>query len=141
MNESIKEIFYRRVNKTDSCWIWMGYKYSNGYGQVTIKGVKGLTHRLYWMFENGPIPTGMYICHKCDNPSCVNPDHLFLGTQLDNVRDMIKKGRQNFGHPCGEENHFSKLTEDQVMLIRTSKLRPIQLAKKYAISPTNICDI
>jgi len=88
-----------------------------GYGKFTIKGRIVLAHRFSWEFANGPIPDGMNVCHNCpggDNPSCVNPAHLFLGTTLDNMRDKTAKGRQLLG----ERNHKSKLTKAQVIAIR-----------------------
>lgn len=90
------------------CWLWMGRVNQFGYGTIGIK----LTHRVVWEHEHGPIPNGLYVCHKCDVPLCVNPAHLFLGTQLDNMVDMRCKGRSPKhrkthcpnGHPYNDVN-------------------------------------
>lgn len=76
------------------CWLWLGGWDANGYGKVSRNGkVITTAHRLFYFERNGPIPTGLVVCHKCDTPACCNPDHLFLGTYQDNIDDMIRKGR------------------------------------------------
>lgn len=90
--------FWNFVSKSqDGCWLWNGTKDGGGYGQIsTFRGeAPAKAHRVSWEMRNGEIPAGMSICHKCDTPSCVNPDHLFIGTQADNARDMVSKGRWN----------------------------------------------
>ena len=90
---SIQIKFWNRINKTKDCWNWTGGCQHNGYGSVYHDGRIKRTHRLSYELHYGNIPRGINVCHKCDNPSCVRPDHLFLGTQKDNVTDMINKGR------------------------------------------------
>lgn len=92
--------FWDRKTVTESgCWEWIGSKRHFGYGQVYFKGRPGRkAHRVAWERTYGPIPEGMGVLHKCDNPPCINPDHLFLGTPEDNVQDMFKKGRQRDPH-------------------------------------------
>lgn len=85
--------FWTYVKKTDSCWLWTRYRQSHGYGAMYFNSTRQLTHRISWQLANGAIPPGMNVLHRCDVGACVNPDHLFLGTQPDNVRDMIDKGR------------------------------------------------
>jgi hypothetical protein len=89
------ERFMSKVDKRgdDECWEWQAGKNPRGYGQFSFKGRQKMAHRVIWILTNGPIPAGFFICHKCDNPSCVNPAHLFPGTPLDNTRDCISKGR------------------------------------------------
>lgn len=83
-------------NGGDSCWIWMGSLGTNGYGQFGGKRA----HRIAYETANGPLPAGLYVCHRCDNPRCVRPEHLFLGTQRDNIHDAMRKGRMAFqGRP------------------------------------------
>lgn len=118
-NDSIEERIARRgFTVTESgCWEWNGTVIANGYGIFAIRshGVKYYVHRVMWELHNGQsIPDGMFVCHTCDNRSCGNPDHLFLGTLQDNVDDMTAKGRQ----ARGVTNGHAKLTEADVVEIR-----------------------
>jgi HNH endonuclease len=111
------ERFWSKVNKTDTCWLWTGGKNGAGYGLIILDNSKEgsmLAHRLSWEIHNEPISDGLCALHKCDNPSCVNPYHLFLGTHQDNSDDKVAKGRS----PRGETHHHSSLTEDKVREIR-----------------------
>ncbi len=95
--------FWTHVDKSGDCWIWTGARYALGYGAFGPKGTGAMgAHRYSWILAHGEIPTGMLVLHKCDVRCCVNPDHLFLGTQKDNIADMIAKGRRrgrNSGPP------------------------------------------
>lgn len=108
-----EERFWDKVNKTDSCWLWTGCTLSFGHGYMHNKPLNVLAHRFSWEIHNGPIPEDLQVLHACDVPQCVNPDHLFLGTQADNIQDAINKGR----HAIGERNGRHLLTEQQVIKI------------------------
>lgn len=96
------ERFFSKVKKTNSCWIWIADKFNNGYGRFKFKIDNKFkscgAHRVSWRLHNGEIPKGMSVCHTCDIPLCVNPEHLFLGTALDNALDKVSKNRQRNGN-------------------------------------------
>ena len=92
----IVTLFWSKVERSSGCWLWTGTKAaSGGYGIFWENGNQHRAHRLSWLLTNGAIPKGMVVCHKCDNPPCVNPAHLFIGTMKDNVDDMMSKGRHH----------------------------------------------
>ena len=97
----------------DECWDWSAFKF-RGYGRIHYNGTTVSAHRASYIIHNGPIPNGMVVCHRCDNPSCSNPRHLFLGTVQDNNRDRDRKGRA----AVGERAPTARLTEDAVRDIR-----------------------
>jgi hypothetical protein len=102
-----EERFWEKVRKAgpEECWEWSGVKLPRGYGIFTIGYTKIYSHRYAWSLGNGEIPDGMYVCHKCDNPSCCNPAHLFVGTASDNNADMDRKGRARRGVRQVERTH------------------------------------
>ena len=116
------------------CWIWTGATQVRGYGEIISNGKKTSAHRASYTLYKGEIPEGMYVCHKCDTVSCVNPDHLFLGTQRDNIHDMIKKGRSG----NGEHHPNTRLTREDVLYIRSFNERTSLLSKKFNVSMSNI---
>ena len=141
--------FWSKVDKAGSCWIWTASKDKDGYGSFwRVSDPSGRAHRYSWELHFGTIPNGMLICHECDNPACVRPDHLFLGSALANNSDRANKGRSATGDrngsrarperlKRGSENAAAKLTEADVREIRSlcaSKLRQIEIARRYAIS-------
>lgn len=109
------------------CWLWTSYWDNKGYGIMSY-GRKA--HRESFELYVGPIPDGYYVCHKCDTPCCVNPNHLFIGTTQENTKDRHSKGRSARGERSGP----AKLTEEQVREIRISKESSRSLCKKYGVS-------
>lgn len=85
--------FWSQVEKTETCWLWIGNRHAIGYGRCGVDGTHAAAHRVAWELTNGPIPDGMFCLHTCDVRACVRPAHLFLGTQADNMQDMVAKGR------------------------------------------------
>jgi hypothetical protein len=125
---AIKERFEKKVDRSPGlgpngdCWEWAAGKSSQGYGKLWVNtglrcGKHIGAHRLAYEFYVGPIPDGMLVCHRCDNPPCVNPSHLFLGTDQENVQDCINKGRWPKYRPIGELNPSATLKEFQVIEI------------------------
>lgn len=90
----VEDRFWSNVDRTGDCWIWIGSRLPSGYGRI---GGRGYAHRVSWALANGPIPAGMCILHRCDNPPCVNPSHLWIGTVADNMHDRDRKGRHRYG--------------------------------------------
>lgn len=134
--------FWLKVARTDGCWVWSGAKNGAGYGMIGLKRPERsvLAHRLAWVLENGEIPAGMFVCHRCDNAACVRAAHLFLGTNADNMRDRDIKNR--VAH--GERHWRAKLSESDVKMIRMArqngaKLR--DLALRYGVSQSRICGL
>lgn len=100
-----KERFFINVNKTDTCWIWMGAKNPQGYGSFYTGSRSVGAHRFSWELEKGEIPDGMFVCHMCDNPACVNPAHLWLGTHQQNMEDMKNKDRRPHKYNSLKKTH------------------------------------
>ena len=98
---SVADRFWKKVDKSGDCWLWMGLRFRSGYGMISVEGRSAVTHRVAWSLANGPIANGMFVLHSCDVRHCVNPAHLFLGTHADNMRDMTNKGRQAAGLRSG----------------------------------------
>lgn len=132
--------FFAKTVKDGSCLRWTAGKFSDGYGGFYLNGKSYKAHRIAWQFANGPIPDGLYCCHTCDNRWCVEPAHLWLGTQLDNVRDMVSKGRCNNTRP-GLENGNAKLTNNDVRAIRKASAGGetyASIARRYPVCNTTI---
>jgi hypothetical protein len=145
---SLEERLWRNIVKlSDGCWVWLGNCNHRGYGQIG-EGGRGRrmlsTHRVSWMVSFGAIPDGLFVLHKCDNPPCVNPGHLFLGTQLDNMRDRSAKGRA----PTGDRNIMRKWrpesrerAEKIRELFKTGTYTQRQLADEFNVCPSYVSQI
>ena len=133
MPKSLKERFFDKVDITPCCWLWTATKTAFGYGQIGVNGSRtDGAHRVSWKLHVGPIPSGMWVLHKCDNPSCVNPEHLFLGTHKDNMVDCKEKGRTNGGRYCGPR----KLSLSDVSAIRELDIAGVEraeIARRFGI--------
>lgn len=116
--QSLFKRYWKYVVKKDGCWWWAGAISDQGYTRIRYRRTMVGGHRVSWLIHNGNIPDGLFVLHRCDNPICTNPDHLFLGTAGDNVRDARDKGRSKNGGSAGEDNGNSKLTWAQVDEIR-----------------------
>ena len=136
----------RIVIDANGCWIFQGSvkKIGLSYGWVSYKGTQMNAHRASWIEANGAIPVGLNVCHKCDVPQCINPEHLFLGTQRENIIDMWNKGRHPRNNLGGENNRASKLTLEQVREIRfmlSQNIKQQIIGKKFKVSQPAISDI
>lgn len=148
--KTLVERFWSSVNKDGpisrprlgKCWVWIGAKIAGRYGSIGVEGKSGvLAHRVSWYLHTGRWPR-QFILHKCDNGFCVRPSHLFQGTQKENVRDMVSKGRRVANPRKGEDVVTSKLTRKNVRKIRkdyaSGAFTQLQLAKRHSVSQTNI---
>lgn len=141
MKESFEERFWRSVDKTGDCWLWLRSKDRKGYGYCLYQGRVRKAHRVAWAIAHGELPpSDIYACHRCDNPSCVRPSHIFLGTTADNMADMVKKGRA----ATGERHGCSKLKASDVVEIRTLLSAGVthrDIARKFGVGPTSVSHI
>ena len=135
-NMSVEERFWSYVSKgaADMCWLWTRPGNKDGYGKFQILDKTKIAHRVSWELTNGPIPDGLQVLHKCDVPACVNPAHLWLGTQLDNMRDKHTKGRAVYAR--GEQSGTARLTEQnvyEVFSLRRAGWKQKQIADLYGV--------
>lgn len=135
------------------CWLWLGHVPTK-YGTMSVGGKSVRAHRLSFEMHKGPIPDGLYVCHTCDVPTCVNPDHLFLGTHLENMQDMARKGRNlknnslaapgKVTRPKGERHSQAKVSQRDIEAIRARHAageRQADLAKTFGLHRTQVCRI
>lgn len=142
--DTFQKRFWSKVLKSDYCWNWIGSRNKAGYGRLMMKqGGVFLAHRLIWTEEKGNIPDGMCVLHRCDNPSCIRLDHLFLGTQQDNIRDAQNKGRRRWAWLLYGKD--AKISAEDVLSMR-SEYKPFKftqpmLAKKYGLPLSKVNSI
>jgi hypothetical protein len=140
----LSERFWQKVDKLglDECWAWLGAKDKYGYGRIGRGGLghrskTELAHRVSWELHNGTIEDNLFVCHSCDNPNCCNPNHLFLGTQFDNMKDAASKERVK----RGTAHHNVKLSPEKVKIIRESSIQNIRLSKEFGVDASVISEI
>lgn len=134
-----KELFEKKINKTDGCWEWKAAKDKDGYGFFSVDREIRYAHRIAYMLYVGEITNGLHVCHKCDNPSCVNPDHLFLSTHRGNMEDRKNKGR--YQSQKGELNNSAKITKQISDAIKSMKLSQRKIARLFGISKSQVGNI
>jgi hypothetical protein len=153
--QSTLERFWEKVDKSGECWLWRGTLGPAGYGVFSYNPERGVhktvrAHRLIYEITNGCILPGYFVCHRCDNRLCVNPAHLFVGTPMDNTRDMVMKGRQARGERCahpmpGSQNGRSRLSESEVIDIRrryeAGRITQRELAAEYNVPQARISSV
>jgi hypothetical protein len=141
--------FWEKVEKSDGCWLWTGsVTKSGGYGQLSVNGKPVRAHRFIYELLHGPIPVGMRVCHTCDNPPCVRPDHLFLGTPKDNTHDMIRKGRNRLGGLVGRRGELSqtrtperRVRRDEVLRLHAAGIGATEIARRTKMTRSNVYHI
>ena len=142
MTKTNEEKFWSKVNKLgpNDCWPWLGAKHPTGYGKLWLRLPDLIckpAHHAALILTGIDVPKGSVVMHICDNPSCVNPSHLKLGTQQENIADKIAKGRQ----PTGNKHHNTTISEQDVADIRASNLQGVELARQYGVIPSTISNI
>lgn len=147
---TLEERFWAKVDTSGDCWLWTAARMPKGYGLLWYAPERRtiMAHRVAWIIAYGEIPDGMEVLHRCDNPPCVRLDHLFLGTQADNVQDMLGKGRGYLDGPHqaarGSQHGQAKVTEAQVVEIRTKRAAGVHwdaLRGQYGLSETSLANI
>lgn len=141
ITDKLKERFLNKVEMVSEsgCWIWMGKCNDRGYGLLRINKKAVRAHRVSWTIHNGKIPLPLCVLHSCDTPLCVNPTHLFLGTQADNVADRDKKHRRE--GLKGEDNNMAKLKKEDILKIRADHRSLLAIAKDYGMTISPISAI
>jgi hypothetical protein len=137
-----KKMFEEKVIRKEGCWGWKSFVTSSGYGSLGSRKNLVNAHRISWIIHNGSIPDNLWVLHKCNNPICTNPDHLYIGTPKDNTRDMILSGRAVYNQQSSKN---AKLTLDQAkeikLLLATTELSQYEIAKKFNVGRGTVQDI
>ena len=128
---TVEERFWAKVEKTSGCWEWTAAKFSTGYGAIRIKGFQRSTHRVAWELCYGQIPAGLCVLHRCDNKSCVRPDHLWLGTNRENTKDMHQKKRW-------QRKSLGKIDTDRIRDLLCFDFTQQQIADWFGIARTYV---
>jgi predicted XRE-type DNA-binding protein len=139
---SIEDRLLQRIacEPNSGCWLWLGRMDRNGYGILLDRNRPLWAHRAAWRTWRGEIPAGLVVCHRCDTPACINPDHLFVGTQGDNIRDAARKGRT----ASGERQWNAKLKTEEVLAIRALVAEGVYqrtIAAQFGVSQSTVSDI
>ena len=136
----LEKRFWEKVEKRgdNDCWIWKGTKQKNGYGRIKVDGKSLLAHRLSYELNMSKIPNGLWVLHKCDNPKCVNPNHLFLGNRSDNMKDAFKKGRMIWG---GQNKKFTIKEIDYIKNLKGKNVSNRKIGDLMNVSHSTINDI
>lgn len=149
MNDTLEQRFWAKVERRGKtqCWPWLAFTNPSGYGMIRNGKAMALAHRVSYVLHHGPVRPGLCVLHHCDNPACVNPRHLYAGTDADNARDKMQRGRCQKTQPLkqGELHHFAKLTDADVKVIRSSitgrRGEKKELADRYGVSKATITHI
>ena len=136
-----KLLWHSATDQKTGCRLWVGSCFPNGYGHLQTREKAHLTHRLAYELFVGPIPEGLHICHRCDTPACINPAHLFPGTNRDNALDMVAKGRAPATTHPGARNPNAKITQEQAEQIVKAIGSCRQIAKQFGISASQVARI
>lgn len=139
MSRTLRQRFEEKFYITPGCWIWTAKRNDDGYGKILFDGKSVGAHRVSHEIYIGPIPGGMYVLHKCDQPRCVNPDHLRIGTHADNMADKVARNRN--ARNCGEKAGNSKLTEAKILAILSDRRTQTEIAKYYGVTQAQISRI
>lgn len=129
----MQQRFLDKVRKTPSCWLWEGQIYPTGYGNFWMNNKNVMAHRAAYLIFLGEIEEGKVVCHRCDNPSCVNPDHLFLGTYKENTRDMMRKGRKP-----PQKSRLNILNQNEIIKRYLNGETQRNLAKEFKVHQRSI---
>lgn len=143
-DKTFRARFERHTTKTATCWLWSGCVDRKDYGVVCIRYRLVRAHRVAFSLASLCVPTGLCVCHSCDNPRCVRPSHLWTGTNADNIADKVRKGRARGASICGERNGASKITSSDSVLIRkraASGERQRIIAAEFGISQQHVSEI